>query len=173
MNKKIYKLVLASVFCALVFTLTWVSFPAPAIGNVNMGDCMVILCACILGGPYAVAAAALGAALCDLASAYAIYAPGTLVIKALMVLVILLMRKFVFKKDNLLSVIIPGACAEVMMIVGYFAYEALVLGYGFGAIANAPFNAIQGAIGLIAASLLYSVLKKAGILKVITENRNR
>lgn len=173
MNKKIYKLVLAAVFCALVFTLTWISFPAPSIGNVNVGDCMVILCGCVLGGPYAVAAAALGAALCDLASGYAIYAPGTLVIKALMVLVILLMRKFVFKKDNLLSVIIPGACAEVMMIVGYFIYESLILGYGFGAIANAPFNAIQGVIGLVVATLLFSVLKKAGILRMVAENKNR
>ncbi len=173
MNNKIYKLMLAAVFCALVFTLTWVSFPAPTIGNVNLGDCMIILCACVLGGSYSVMAGALGAALCDLASGYVIYAPGTLVIKALMVITILLMRKFILKSDKFIALIGAGVCAEVVMIAGYFIYESLILGYGFGAIMNVPFNAIQGIVNLIVAVLLFSVLKKAGILKRITQDRNR
>lgn len=169
-NSKTFKLVLAAVFCAMVYTMTWISIPAPTIGNINLGDCMVILCACLLGNSYAVFAGGIGAALCDLASGYAIYAPATFVIKALMVVVILLMRKYIFKSEKYISLIIPGFCAELIMIAGYFIYEAFTLGYGLGAIMNAPFNFLQSAINLIVAVLLYAMLKKAGLVKMITEN---
>ena len=89
-ENKIFKAVFAAVFCALVFTMTFISIPAPSVGNINLGDCMVILSACLIGGWYGVFAGAVGSALCDLANGYAIYAPGTLIIKALMVVVILM-----------------------------------------------------------------------------------
>ena len=92
-NNRSKKIVLSAVFCSLVFTMTWVSIPAPSVGNINLGDCMVILSGCLLGSWYGVAAGALGAALCDLASGYVIYAPGTFIIKTLMVFVIILMKK--------------------------------------------------------------------------------
>ena len=109
-ENKVYKLVLSAVFCALVFTMTFIAIPAPSVGNINLGDCMVILSACLIGGWYGVFAGAVGAALCDLASGYAIYAPGTLVIKALMVIVVLIVRRFVLKniKSHLLfQVFVP------------------------------------------------------------------
>ena len=169
-ENKIFKAVLAAVFCALVFTMTFISIPTPSVGNINLGDCMVILTACLIGGWYGVFAAAFGSALCDLANGYAIYAPGTLVIKALMVIVILLVRRFVFKNNKSFALAVSGICAEVMMITGYFIYEAVVLGYGMGALMNIPFNAIQGVINLIVAVVLFATLKKAGILKMFSNN---
>lgn len=168
-ENKIFKLVLSAVFCALVFTMTFIAIPAPSVGNVNLGDCMVILSACLISGWYSVFAAAFGAALCDLASGYAIYAPGTLVIKALMVIVILVVSRFIFKNNKPLSIVISGVCAEVVMIIGYFIYESLILGYGMGALMNIPFNAIQGVINLIAAVVLFATLKKAEILKLFSD----
>ena len=165
-ESKVYKLVLSAVFCALVFTMTWVAIPAPSVGNINLGDCMVILSASLIGGWYGTLAAALGASLCDIASGYTIYAPGTFIIKALMVVVIILLRKVAFKNNKLLSLIVSGVCAEVVMILGYFIYEALFLGYGMGAIMNIPFNGIQGTLNLVAAYLLFVTLKKAGITKL-------
>ena len=168
-ENKIYKLVLSAVFCALVFTMTFIAIPAPSVGNINLGDCMVILTACLIGGWYGVFSAALGAALCDLASGYAIYAPGTLIIKGLMVAVMLILKRFVFKETKPYSLIISGFFAEILMIIGYFIYEALILGYGMGAIMNIPFNAIQGVLNLIAAIVLYATLKKAGMLKLFSD----
>lgn len=164
-------MVLAAVFCAMVFTMTWIAIPTPSFGNINLGDCMVILSACFLGGSYAVFAGGIGAALCDIASGYAIYAPGTFFIKGLMVVVILLLRKLVLKSDKNISLIISGACAELVMAIGYFTYESLVLGYGLGAIVNVPFNLIQGLANLVAAVFLFAVMKRAGIVKAITENK--
>lgn len=169
-ENKVFKIVIAAVFCALVFTMTFISIPTPSVGNINLGDCMVILSACLIGGWYGVFAGAVGAALCDLAGGYAIYAPGTLIIKALMVIVILIVRRFVFKNNKSLSLVVSGACAEVVMIIGYFVYEALILGYGIGAIMNVPFNTIQGVINLLAAVILYATIKKAGILNLFSEN---
>lgn len=166
MKNKIQKSVLAAVFCAMSFLMTWILVPAPTVGNVNLGDCMVLFGAYILG-PYGVVSGALGAALCDLASGYVIYAPGTLLIKALMAAAVLLFRKRTVKSGKLLPFALSGALAEIVMIAGYFIYESLILGYGLGAAANIPFNAIQGAINLVAASLLFTATKNLKIVKSI------
>ncbi len=172
-SKKTFKLVLAAVFCAMVFTMTWIAIPAPSVGNINLGDCMIILCALLLGNSYAVLSAGIGAALCDLASGYTIYAPGTFIIKALMVIVILLMRKYILKGDKHIVLVILGVCAELVMVAGYLIYEAFVIGYGVAAIMNIPFNLIQGVANLIVAILLYVMLKKAGFVKMIKESTDK
>ena len=86
-----------------------------------------------------------------------------------MVVVILMARKLVFKNQKSLSLVVSGVCAEVVMIIGYFIYESLILGYGMGALMNIPFNAIQGVINLIVAVVLFATLKKAGILKMFSD----
>ncbi len=155
------KLVQSAIVCALVFTATWIVVPTPMFGNVNLGDSMVLLGALTLGGPYAVVSCALGAALCDLAAGYTMYAPATLIIKASMVIVMLLFRKL--SKKPLVTV--PAAiCAELLMTAAYFAYEAWILGYGLTATMNIPFNLIQGAMNILLAFAIGSVLKKAGII---------
>ncbi len=164
-NNKTYKLVLSAVFCALVFAMTYISIPTPPIGNINLGDCMIIICACVLGGAYSVLAGALGATLCDIASGYVIYAPATFVIKAVMILIILTFRKQILKNKGYLSLILSGILAELVMIAGYFLYEAIFLSYGFGAIANIPFNAIQGVINIVVSILIFVLLKRINLIK--------
>jgi uncharacterized membrane protein len=161
-QKRIEKLVLSAMFCALVFAATWISVPAPGVGNVNLGDAMILLCAWMLGGPYAVVAGALGAALTDLMGAYAIYAPATLLIKALMVLVAILVAKGLrsIRVPTFPSLLVSGICAELVMIVGYYLYEAFFLSLGaVGALLSVPFNAVQGALGLILALLCRMLLR--------------
>lgn len=171
-NERIYKLVLAAVFCALVFTLTWVSIPAPTVGNINLGDCMVLLSGVLLGNAYAAVAAGLGAALCDLAGGYAIYVPATFVIKALMVVVVCLGRKYAPRGKHL-SLILSALVAEIVMILGYLIYEAFALGYGVGAVASIPFNAIQGGANIVVFVLLFTLLSRAGIVKMLIENERK
>lgn len=164
-QKRLRKLIFSAMFCALVFAATWISIPAPLVGNVNLGDGVLLLCAWMLGGAWAAVAAAMGAALCDLALSYAIYAPATLVIKALMVALAIAVVKLLSHLHMHVRVarLISAVCAELIMILGYFAYEALALGYGIAAAANIPFNAIQGALGITVALVVYEVLHRAGI----------
>ena len=171
-NERIYKLVLSAVFCALVFTMTWISIPAPTVGNINLGDCMVLLSGVLLGNAYGAVAAGLGAALCDLAGGYAIYAPATFVIKALMVVVVFLGCKYI-PRGKQLSLILSALVAEMVMILGYLVYEAFALGYGVGAVASIPFNAIQGGANIVVFVLLFTLLSRAGIVKMLTENERK
>ena len=152
-------------FCAVVFTATWISVPAPAIGNVNLGDAAILLSAWMLGGPWAAVAAGLGAALADLVSGYAVYAPATFLIKALMVVAVIGMGKLGVrtKGSERLFRILGAVAAELVMITGYLLYEALVIGLGWAAFANVPFNAVQGAIGVVLAMAAYTLLRRAGI----------
>ena len=157
-------MVLGATFCALVFAATWISVPT-GVGNVNLGDSMLLLGAWMLGGPWAVFAAGVGSVLTDLMGGYAVYAPGTFVIKSLMCTVaVLIVGKPSRVRGSLrLTRIVSAVCAEIVMVVGYFAYEALILGLGLAAAANLPFNAVQGCLGILVASLVYELVVKAGI----------
>lgn len=163
-QSKLRKLVYGAMLGALVFAATWISIPLP-VGNINLGDGILLIAAWMLGGPWAVLAAAIGATLTDLMGGYAIYAPATFVIKGLMVVVAILMLR-VFSKvkmPRLLSRVLSAISAEAVMVVGYFIYEATVIGLGWGALASVPFNLAQGAAAIVLSMLLYEVLSRAGI----------
>ncbi len=51
------------------------------------------------------------------------------------------------------ALLASGAVGEVVMVAGYFLYEAapVPVGLGLGALANVPFNLVQGVFGLVSA----------------------
>jgi len=152
-------------FCSLVFAATWISFPAPFGGNINLGDSMLLLGAWMLGGPWGTVACALGATLTDLLGGYTLYAPATLIIKALMVLSVIAATKIFAKIPAIARTILSAAIAETIMVLGYFVYEGFFL-YGFAAsVLNIPFNLIQGLAAVIIATLLRSLLSHARLPK--------
>lgn len=159
---KILPLVLSALFAALTFLATLLSFPAPLVGNLNLGDGVLLTGVSLLGIP-GVIAGALGAALCDLVGPYAIYAPATLVIKLAMGfaaygILCLFRAKGHPRKLALLS---AGFAAELLMVGGYYLFEATCLSLGFvGALANIPFNLIQGAVGVTVFFLASGILGK-------------
>ncbi len=168
-RSRLQKIVFSALFCALVFAATWIAVPV-GIGNVNLGDGILLLGAWILGGPWAAIATALGATLADLTAGYTLYAPGTFVIKLLMAAVAILICKFASKLhlSPRAARIIASVCAELVMILGYFGYEAIFLGADVNGIAgaalNIPFNAVQGLFAIIVSNLLYEVLAKSKIV---------
>ena len=91
-QKRTQKLAFAALFGALTFAATWVSFPSPFGGNINLGDCILLVSAWLPLEPWSIFACAVGATFTDLAAGYAIYAPATFVIKALMVAVAILIK---------------------------------------------------------------------------------
>lgn len=149
------KIVMSAMFAAVIFVLTrLVSVPSfSGIGNVNLGDCAVLLAAWLVSPKYAFLAAGVGSALADLTSAYAIYAPATFFIKGAMALVASLIHK---KNKTLLS----GIVAELIMIVGYLAFEGIFICGFKTALLNIPYNAVQGAIGLASAIVLLPIIKR-------------
>ena len=161
MEKRTKELVWAGLFTALV-TITTMAIHVPSVlgGYVNAGDAVVVLSAFLLGPAWGALAAGLGSALADIFASYLVYAPGTLVIKALMALTAGAILRSAKKKNHLPMAIFGALLAEVIMIVGYFCYDAFILGYGLAATANIPGNCIQGAFGILAGTALFYTLIK-------------
>ncbi len=167
MNKNFRKLVLTSMFAALICTATMViQVPSPLGGYVNLGDCFILVGAWILGPVYGFAAGGIGSALADIVIGYPHYAPGTLIIKGLMaVAAALITRKLISgKSEHRTPAYAAGAiAAEIVMIVGYAAYDGFVFGTGFMAALSGVGNLIQGAVGAVAGTSLIRALSAAGI----------
>ena len=165
-QKRTQKLAFAALFGALTFAATWVAFPSPFGGNVNLGDCILLITAWLPLEPWSIFAAAIGATFTDLAAGYAIYAPATFVIKALMVTVAVLIKRGMPKLPEVCRALLSGVAAELVMVVGYFAYESILYGAA-SAVLNIPFNLAQGGIAIVAAIVLSLVLSRMPLPEVL------
>ncbi len=168
-SKNIQKMVFAALLGALTFAATLVSFPTPFGGNVNMGDGILLLTAWLSLEPWSIFACAIGASLTDLVGGYAIYAPATFVIKALMVLVAVLIKRGTKKMPRSVRALLSAVAAEAVMIFGYYIYEAAVLYGHAGALAGVPFNLVQGGAAVIIASLAWLLLSQIRLPAVLCE----
>ena len=162
---KVKKLVLAALFAALAYCATLIiHIPSPIGGYLNLGDCIVLLAGWLLGPAYGAAAAGLGSALADLTLGYTSYIPGTFVIKALMAVVAYYAAKAVPGKTVVKSVV-SGVLAEVVMVGGYFCFEATILGTGLGAAVGIASNLMQALAGIVCAVLIKLILDKKNLWK--------
>ena len=154
------KLIYAALFAALCCVITmYPKFPT-LFGYIHAGDALVLLGAYVLGPLWGALAAALGSSLADLMAGYVQYFPGTFVTKAVMSLIAgALLLKF-GEKRQVLTTVLAGLAAECVMILGYFAYEGLLLGYGWGAAGSIPTNIVQGIFGAAASSAIFAALIK-------------
>ena len=164
MNARTKKIVMAAMLAALACVATMIiKIPSPLKGYLNLGDCIVLVAGWMLSPMYGFLAAGLGSALADLFSGYVTYAPATFVIKGLMALIAFYGYKLLHNKiGNLPSRIITGILAEIMMILGYFAFEGFL--YGFvPSLVNIPANGVQGIAGLIIGVILIKIFEKTKI----------
>ena len=164
MNTRTNKIVMAAMLAALACVATMIiKIPSPLKGYLNLGDCIVLVAGWMLSPMYGFLAAGLGSALADLFSGYVTYAPATFVIKGLMALIAFYGYKLLHNKiGNLPSRIITGILAEIMMILGYFAFEGFL--YGFvPSLVNIPANGVQGIAGLIIGVILIKIFEKTKI----------
>lgn len=160
-NVSVRKIVFAALFAALCCVGTMViKIPTPLGGYIHVGDAIVLLAAFLLGGGWGALAAGIGSALADIVSGYVMYAPGTMLIKAAVALVAGLLLKAQFIKQPMVRAIIAGVIGEIIMVLGYLFYEAVIMGFGAAAVANIPMNLIQGAFGAAAGAVLYVAINK-------------
>ncbi len=164
-NDKVHKLVWAGLFTALTTVATMIIIPVPVLhGYANGGDALVIVSAFLLGPAWGAVAAGLGSALSDLLSGYVIYAPATLIIKALMALAAGAILRPNKNKMNLLVTILACVTAELLMIAGYFAYDCIIYGVK-GAIGDIAGNGTQGIFAVIAGTALFYGLMRIPYVK--------
>lgn len=171
---KLNKLVFAALFAALALVATMI-IRIPSLGGngyVNIGDTIVLLSGWILGGVYGAAAAGLGSCLADLFAGYALYVPGTFVIKFAMALAAWAIYRVMAKegKTNTPALLVSGIAAEVIMVVGYLLYEAICLGYGAGAFPAIISNIGQGVTNIVLALVLQLALQRSKAIKTLVES---
>lgn len=156
------RLVMTALFAALTVAATAaVAIPLPAGGYLNLGDTVVLLGAYLLGGAYGAVAAGIGAAIADIMVGAALYAPATLVIKALMAVLAAAIYRALGRKNA--ALLLGGAAAEAVMVAGYWLFEACLMQGALGAAGaavNIPGNLVQGVFGLAASTALTLALKK-------------
>ena len=170
-NEHILKITTTAVMIALTCVLTLaVRIPSPTKGYLNLGDCAVLFGGWLLGPVLGPVAGGVGSALADLFAGYPIYIPGTLVIKALMALVVSLVPLQLRKRGETprrAGVIIGSVTAELLMVAGYWLYEAAVIGEGFpAALAGVSGNALQGIIGASVNCFLVEVLARTPFFRL-------
>ena len=165
-NDSTKKLVWAGLFTALTTVATIIPIPLRISPNgyVNVGDALVIVSAFLLSPGWGALAAGLGSALADVLTSYFVYAPATLIIKALMALAAgAVLRRFKTNK-TILPAVLGSICAEIIMVSGYFVYDVLIFGIE-GAIADIAGNVVQGTFCAVAGTALFFALLRIPYVK--------
>ena len=59
---------------------------------------------------------------------------------------------------------IAGFVAEIIMVGGYFVFEATVMSYGWGAVVSVLPNVMQGVVGIVVGIVLMTVFDKTKLI---------
>ena len=148
-------LALSGLLGALVLVFTaWLHIPVGN-GYVHIGDAFIYLAAVLLPTPYALLTAVGGAVLADCLSGYALWAPASLIIKALTVLL------FTSKKPKLLNLrnVLAPVGAGVLCAGGYYLYEAVLYGDYATPLLSVPGNLMQSLCSAVVFFLVAGALK--------------
>lgn len=164
-------LVFSSLLAALVFISTAYLPRIPtALGYVHPGDGFVLIAASLLPLPYGILASAIGGALADLLTGYAIWAPATFIIKGLMALCISSMGKRAVSLRNILG-IIP---AILINAGGYYLYQSIFISGNFlAALPEIPFNLLQTAVGGVIFILIGKLFDRTSLKQMIPATNNK
>lgn len=157
-NKKI---IITAMFACLCCVATMIiKIPSPLEGYINLGDVIVLLSGWMLSPALGFCAAAIGSALADVFSGYMLYVPATFLIKGVMSVVSGYIFRTLSKKSlSIVSAVISGVIAEIIMISGYYVFEGFLYGF-IPSLVNIPANAVQGVAGIVIGIPLLKIFQK-------------
>ena len=138
-------LTLTAVYAALIYVFTAFLHIPHWTGYVHIGDAILFLAASMLPPGYAAAAGAIGAGLADVLSGYAVWAPGTVVIKSLTAFCFTAKTKGILCRRNYIA-LLPSL---LLCAGGYYFYESLVTGNMAAPLAGIPGYLIQTALSAL------------------------
>lgn len=166
---KLRRLVLTGMLAALTYVFTAYLHVPTGSGYTHAGDGIIFLAASILPPGYAMAAGAIGGALADGLSGYAVWIPATIVVKALTALCFTNKNDKILNRRNFLA-LIPSL---LLCILGYAFYEAVVItktlsaGTIIAAFTQTPSYFVQTAASAALYIAVGSAMDKAGLKKKI------
>lgn len=163
------KLAHTALFASLCCIATYIiAIPLPY-GYLNIGDVFVLMSGWCLGALYGGIAAAVGSALADVLSGYALYAPVTFLIKggvaAFAYMLYVVFKKCIQKESfDFLFRAAAAFIAELWMVVGYFLFESILYGVA-GGLLSVIGNVIQGGACLLCGTLFVTLLRNIASVK--------
>ena len=167
-DNKVRLMCIASIFMALVFIFTaFLQIPVNN-GYIHIGDSLIYISACLLPFPYAIAVSAGGALLADCLTRFAFWAPGSIIIKSLTVL-LFSRKKNIINIHNLLA-LIPAA---ILCAGGYYLYEALINSNYIAPLAGIPSSIVQSTASSIIFVMLGYTLDKINFKSKINGGNNK
>ncbi len=150
---RVQRLCQTAVFAAVIFVFTAYLHVPSFNGYTHIGDGFLYLAASVLPVGYAAAAGAIGAGLAALLSGYAMWAPATLVSKALTACCVTCKAPTFLCRRNYLA-LIPSL---LLCCLGYYLYESVITGNFI-----APAAGIIGyTVQVVLSSAVYLLLGKA------------
>ena len=173
-DSKVYRIVMtAMMMCIIMVSILLLRIPIPFTqGYVNLSDAMIFMAVIILGWRYGAVAAGMGSLLGDLLAGFAMWAPWSLVIKAVMAVIFGLIiqiaanRAGKTEKGNrlFLSVEIVGMIiAGCFMAAAYFFAEGIMYGNWAVAVLGIPWNVGQFLLGTALAVALNKALGRTSL----------
>ena len=181
---RVIKIVLTAVFIALVTATTYIGIPWPlaAGGYMHLGTLTALIIALAFGKKYGALAGGIGMFLFDVFSPWVVWAPGTLIVRLLMGFVVGYIANDLFKvKDGdqvtnwfmqIVVYLIAIVAGAVVMITGYYFYEAIFLTDFNAAILSINGNLVQFTLGLLSIPVVIA-LKVAGVDKMVKLEEDR
>ena len=156
---KLKRMCTTGVLTAVVFIFTAYLHIPVSTGYVHVGDAFIYLSACILPLPYAICVGILGAILSDCLTGYALWAPGSAIIKALTVLCLSRKSAKIVCTRNVIGLIF----CLLVCAGGYYLYEAIITGNFTAPLTGIPGNIIQALLSSVLFILLGKALDKLKI----------
>ena len=151
-QNKVRLLCISGVVAAIIYIFTAFFHIPSHTGYTHVGDAFVYLAGSLLPTPYAVAASAAGGMLADLLGGYAMWMPGTGIIKALTALCFSAKTRTIVNRRNLWA-IVPSF---LLCVGGYYLYEVLITGNWIAPLGGVPGYCVQ----VTASAAVYIALGK-------------
>jgi len=129
-SKDTRRIVMSGMFIALVTATTFINIPYPGSvgGLMHLGTLMLFIIALKFGKYYGAMAGGIGMFIFDVLGGWMAWAPGTLVVRLLMGFIVgLIAQDKLGQGSNIYKNIAAMLVGGLVMIVGYYLYEAIFL----------------------------------------------
>ncbi|MFJ7734629.1 ECF transporter S component [Lysinibacillus sp. NPDC097231] len=161
---KTFDLVITSILAALVFVATMfinLKLPFGQGGLIHLGTSMLFISAILFGPKKGALAGAIGMGLFDIVGGWLIWAPTTIISRALQGAIV---GKMAWSKghtgDNIKLNILGAVASMPAMMAVYYIGQAIMFNSWVAPMASIPGDIIQNVVGLIIAIPVCVVLKK-------------
>ncbi|MBO5772925.1 MAG: TIGR04002 family protein [Clostridia bacterium] len=165
-NNKAKLICMTGIFSALVFVVTAYLHIPTNNGYVHCGDGFIFIASCVLPMPYSISVGVLGAMFADLLTGYAIWAPGSMIIKGLLALLFTCKANKILTKRNLVM-LLP---ATLISVVGYYLYEVLITESFTASLSGIPSSLIQALASSIVFVVIGAVMDKYDVKKKMLDD---